>query len=938
TLADATQIDPATAVSYTIVVQAFDGTDTSTQTFTIAALFDTPANPVDVDNQNNSIPEGAPQGSRVGVTVFALDGQDEDVFYVQTDAAGDPLVGDHPFAINPQTGVVTVKTSSLLDFSQATQHTIFVRAIDEVGNATPIVPFVINVTDVPDNAPPIASILPTRVNVVEGTGTSGQNFIEFQVKLNKPSALPVTVNFTTRRGNEPTFVLPEGIALDTPFATDQAIGRDYYRSTGSVTIAAGATEPAEPVRVQIETDNRVEADEFFFVQLESAVNATLVPLQSVAIAQILDDDSVPQLIISDAQTLEGDGNTNQLRFRVELVGNILLDGGLPVVTSVDFSTGNANIDSAIADADYSTTSGTLTFTNSTRVQFVEVDILGDLDDESDETVSLRFTNALNLGLPRPDAVGTILNDDSANVVLQITPGETAVREDKFDMLGNLVEQRIPLVVTLVGKPLSGGVTVTYTIQDGTATIADGDYSIPGGTFTGTIEFTSAEIAAGMVTETIEVIVVADTTVEATEAFSVELSLPSNASIDPDFATSTIVIRNDDEAILREDGDDLTELLTEIFDDPGGNNGAKDPAVVAMLVAQARQFIADQGLTEYILIVIDPVDFVLTDPQSRSSGFTENTGVVNQIPGTYYSGNGSVEVLVVPLPPDGNYNVQLSGVGGDGVYNGSATVVKGGTTTTTAVSGSLAEGSTSSVALQVGNSNSNSNSPITVGLGLAAAKAGNNATLEVAGGFGQLEFNNLVAQLFQNLPFELLDDLDATRTMTDEEIQERAEKLLKKLDKNNDNVITADEVEEEDWKTLRQSDKDADGQITLEELQTQIRANATSGPKTPAPTENGQRSSEQNQPNKPQGNSEGAKAKPTTFERNRSTPAASPNKTDKSSQPPAQPNAGKGQGKSAQSSRPAHDESQAANSSRSWWHVFLPWSEKNSTKPRDTRNV
>ena len=119
----------------------------------------------------------------------------------------------------------------------------------------------------------------------------------------------------------------------------------------------------------------------------------------------------------------------------------------------------------------------------------------------------------------------------------------------------------------------------------------------------------------------------------------------------------------------------------------------------------------QGLTKAIVIIIDPVDFVLTDPDGRQAGYTEGTGVVNQIPGTYYSGDGAVELLIVPLPPDGTYNVQLAGLGGD--FNASITVLDSNGTSTNIVSQNLSDGATSSLSFQVGNST------IPVGQGLAA---------------------------------------------------------------------------------------------------------------------------------------------------------------------------------------------------------------------------
>ena len=317
---DASQINPVLASSHNITVRAFDGTDATSASFTIAALLDAPQMLRDVDNNANTTPERALRGSRVGVTLLADDLQGEAVFYRLTDDAGGR------FSVDPLTGVVTVSDGQLLNFSNATQHTIMGQAIDADGDASTIRSFVINVTAVPTDAPPQVSILPNRVSVVEGD--FGQKFINFLVKLNKPATQPVVVNFTTRRGDEPGFVLPEGISANTPFASDRPTnpaidsdaGRDFFRSTGNVTIPVGATEAVVPVRVQIQPDNVAEPNEFFFVQLLSADTATLAPQQSVAIAQILDDDSVPQLLVSNAEVLEGDGLIgNKLRFRIELI-------------------------------------------------------------------------------------------------------------------------------------------------------------------------------------------------------------------------------------------------------------------------------------------------------------------------------------------------------------------------------------------------------------------------------------------------------------------------------------------------------------------------------------------------------------------------------------------------------------------------------------------
>lgn len=63
-------------------------------------------------------------------------------------------------------------------------------------------------------------------------------------------------------------------------------------------------------------------------------------------------------------------------------------------------------------------------------------------------------------------------------------------------------------------------------------------------------------------------------------------------------------------------------------------------------------------------LIDPVDFVLTDPLGRRVGFTSATGLLNEIPGMEYSGNNDHEELAWSDALPGTYHVRLIGLGGD----------------------------------------------------------------------------------------------------------------------------------------------------------------------------------------------------------------------------------------------------------------------------------
>ncbi len=731
-----------------LIVYDFDSGDGQANDVALTAIGGrglAPGAPSDADKTNSNhndglVLEGAIPGTRVGITVSANDPQGDDVFYRLTDDAGGR------FTVDPVTGVVTVKTGHLLNFADAAQHTILAQAIDADGNASPEATFSIDVVAVSVDALPIASILPSRVSIVEGDPTDpGHRFISFTVKLNKPSDETVQIDFSTRVGEEFGSKLPEGIPLNSQFASDVPDSWDFFRSAGRLTFDPGVTE--QTVRVQLRPDDDpAEVNELFFVQLDlpkdGSVNVRLSAGQSIAVAEILEDDSAPQVIVENAQVLEGAAHgQKELVFRLNLIGNF--PPGLMSAT-VDYSSGNIAIDTASADInpDYTPVSGTLTFTENNRQQEVRILITGDVVDEIDETVSLRFMNAVGLGLSRKFAVGTIINDDSASVIVSITPSVSKIRE------GHDGTQQVELFVTLIGRPTTD-ITVNYATADHRA-IADSDYVAAAGAVT----FTLDDIAAGLFQKSIFVTVNGDTEIEPDEGFNVSLSLAtplSDVSLDPSNSLARVVIRTDDQAVLTEDADELfVEVLTDLTSILNAGGSAKNTPVLVSEMQQRAVLIAQTlGLTRAIIMIIDPVDFVLTDPGDRQSGYTEDSGSINQIPGAYYSGDGTVELLIIPLPPDGTYNVQLVGLGGD--FIASVTIIDGNNTTHGVVSdfsGQLFQNG--GLAVQIGEGR------IPVGLGLAAAHSGAASTFGVVGAFGHEEFRLAIASALEQAVSDKID--------------------------------------------------------------------------------------------------------------------------------------------------------------------------------------
>ena len=122
----------------------------------------------------------------------------------------------------------------------------------------------------------------------------------------------------------------------------------------------------------------------------------------------------PALSVADAQAEEGTDAT--LDFAVTL------DRNATGTVTVDYATADGT---ATAGADYTATSGRLTFAAGERTKTVAVPVLDDALDEGDETLTLRLTNPQGAALLDGDAVGTISNDDPLQELWLSRFGRTA---------------------------------------------------------------------------------------------------------------------------------------------------------------------------------------------------------------------------------------------------------------------------------------------------------------------------------------------------------------------------------------------------------------------------------------------------------------------------------------------------------------------------------
>ena len=60
--------------------------------------------------------------------------------------------------------------------------------------------------------------------------------------------------------------------------------------------------------------------------------------------------------------------------------------------------------------------------------------------------------------------------------------------------------------------------------------------------------------------------------------------------------------------------------------------------------------------------VDPVDYMVTDPLGRRLGFTNQSGMINEIPGAFLTPDGALEQFVIPAAVPGIWSMEYNGLG------------------------------------------------------------------------------------------------------------------------------------------------------------------------------------------------------------------------------------------------------------------------------------
>jgi Calx-beta domain-containing protein/Big-like domain-containing protein len=215
-----------------------------------------------------------------------------------------------------------------------------------------------------------------------------------------------------------------------------------------------------------------------------------------------------------------EGNTGTKDFNFTVLQSMPVCA--PVTVGYTVNPGSATL----ADNDYQTPGSSVIIPANNTSATITVKVIGDTKRESDETFSVTITSVSvgEVGLGNT-ATATITNDDP---IPTISIADLSANEGD----AGTTEYNLPVTLS---NPSDQTITVSYATQDGSATLADNDYSPGGGTLTFTPGTTGPQSATFNAN--------GDTKTESDEIVVVNLSSPANATIADGTANATLL--NDD---------------------------------------------------------------------------------------------------------------------------------------------------------------------------------------------------------------------------------------------------------------------------------------------------------------------------------------------------------------------------------------------------------
>ena len=328
---------------------------------------------------------------------------------------------------------------------------------------------------------------PPDMSVADVTSID-ENSVNIDVTLSNASGKPISANIATSAGT----------ALS---------GVDFNSYSSSVNFSAGET--IKTVTIPLINDGLDEDDETFSVDLSTPSNATIT--SATAIVTITDDDDAPNISIVDQTLAENASN---------LTATVTLDVASSKIITVGYATADGT---ATASNDYTSTSGSLTFTPGDLSQTFDIPIRADNLDEDNETFTVSLSSAVNAVISPDNGTATMtIADDDAESTISLAPVTASESDGTVNIVASLNQASERLI------------TVDYQFTGQTATAGE-DFAPDNGTIS---------FAPGVLTQNIALRILPDLVDEIDETIQIDISNPTNARVT---GGSAIVLITDDDS-------------------------------------------------------------------------------------------------------------------------------------------------------------------------------------------------------------------------------------------------------------------------------------------------------------------------------------------------------------------------------------------------------
>jgi hypothetical protein len=370
---------------------------------------------------------------------------------------------------------------------------------------------------------------PTNATIVSGTGTGTlvDDAVAPYVTVNNPSVASGSTSTTMTFTVTLTSPTPNPVTVNYATSNNSAVGGSQYTpTTGSLTFAPGTTVQSVPVTILPDTVKTSNLS--FYLNLSSPTNATLSN-PSYGLGTILNTAVDPGLSVGDVTMNRPTSGTASEVFTITLAP------ASPNTVTVNYGTSDG---AAHAPTDYTTTTGSTTFSPGQTTKQVTVPIVGDAARTNDLYYYLNLSSPVNAQLLRSYGVGYLVD-----AVAPVTGLSYMTVSDAVVSVPSSGTVNATFTINLAPAQTSP-VSVRYYTSDNTA-VSGIDYTGVRGTLT---------FAAGQTSKTVTVPVEPTTAASADKLFSFNISLASGSVSVERSSGEALLVNPNPEAVVSVAGD------------------------------------------------------------------------------------------------------------------------------------------------------------------------------------------------------------------------------------------------------------------------------------------------------------------------------------------------------------------------------------------------